>query len=146
LRNRVAETGPGSKADVVIVRDGAEKHVSVTLDEATADRSARRGDGERNGREDGSTALGLSVEPLTPELASRLGVSRSAGGLVVDEVDPDSRAADAGIQSGDIIQSVNRQPVKTVEELREAVKQSAGKPVLLLINRQGSSLFVTVKP
>jgi S1-C subfamily serine protease len=41
---------------------------------------------------------------------------------------------------------VNRRPVQTVDELRAAVKSAAGKPVLLLINRQGTELFVPVKP
>jgi hypothetical protein len=41
---------------------------------------------------------------------------------------------------------VNRQPVKSVEDLRSALKRNADRPVLLLINRQGSNVFVTVKP
>jgi serine protease Do len=145
LRNRVAEAGPGSTADLVIVRDGAEKHVSVKLEELTAERTARRSGGEPDSSDD-RAALGVSVAPLTPELASRLGAPKDASGLVVEDVDADSRAADAGIQPGDIIQSVNRQPVKTIGELRDAVRRSSDRPVLLLINRQGNSLFVTVRP
>jgi serine protease Do len=145
LRNRVAEAGPGSTADLVIVRDGAEKHVSVKLDELNADRSARRTDGEREDSQDGN-ALGVSVTPLNPELADRLGVSRDANGLVVEDVDPNGRAADAGIAAGDVIQSVNRRPVKTVDDLRQTIRQSSDKPALLLINRQGRNVFVTVRP
>jgi serine protease Do len=145
LRNRVAEAGPGTTADLLIVRDGAEKHVTVKLDEASPDRSARRRSGEAE-NSDNQAALGVVVAPLTPELASRLGAPKDASGLVVEDVDADSRAADAGIRPGDIIQSVNRQPVKTIAELRDAVRQSTDKPVLLLINRQGNSLFVTVRP
>ena len=147
LRNRVAEAGPGATAELVIVRDGAEKHVSVKLDEANAGntvRNARRG--ESDGPGDDSAALGVSVAPLTPELAQRLGAPKDVDGLVVQDVNPDGRAADAGIQQGDIIQSVNRQAVKTVDELRTAIRKSTDKPALLLINRQGSNLFVTVKP
>ena len=143
LRNRVAAAGPGSSADLTIVRDGAEKHVSVKLDEANPAKVGRRGEGEPDSTD--KAALGVSVAPLTPEMASRLG-AKGASGLVVQDVDPDGRAADAGIQSGDVIESVNRQPVKTVEELRSALQRSADKPVLLLINRQGSTIFVTVKP
>jgi serine protease Do len=145
LRNRVAEAGPGSTADLVIVRDGAEKHVSVRLDELNADKTARRGGSRPDGAGD-RAALGVSVSPLTPELASRLGAPKGATGLVVEDVDPDGRAADAGIQPGDIIQSVNRQSVNTVDELRDAVRQSRDKPVLMLITRQGRSVFVTVRP
>jgi len=73
-------------------------------------------------------------------------VSKDAHGLVVDDVSPDGRAADAGIRQGDVIQEVNRQAVSTIEDLRAAVKKSSSRPTLLLINRQGSDLFVTVKP
>jgi Do/DeqQ family serine protease len=143
LRNRVAGTTPGTAADLTIVRDGAEKHLSVKLEEANPSKSARGGDGDRDGAD--QAALGVSVAPLTPEMASRLG-TKSTEGLYVQNVDPDGRAADAGIRSGDIIESVNRQPVKSVEDLRSALKRNADRPVLLLINRQGSSVFVTVKP
>jgi len=143
LRNRVAASGPGSTAELTIVRDGAEKHVNVKLDEANPEKVARRGDGEPDSSD--KAALGVSVAPITPEMASRLG-TKSAHGLVVQNVDPDGRAADAGIQSGDVIEAVNRQPVKTVEDLRGALQRNTDKPVLLLINRQGTTIFVTVKP
>ena len=146
LRNRVAEAGPGSSADLVIIRDGVEKHVTAKLDEANPEKLARRGDGESDSTSDDQAPLGVSVAPLTPDLASRLGAPKNARGLIVQDVDPDGRAADAGIQPGDVIESVNRQPVKTVDELRSAVRKSSDKPTLLLINRQGNELFVTVRP
>jgi serine protease Do len=147
LRNRVADAGPGTTADLVVVRDGSERHLSAKLDEASPDKLARRGGGESDGRGgDDKTALGVSVAPLTPELADRMRAPKNAQGLVVEDVNPDGRAADAGIQPGDIIQEANRQPVKTVEDLRAAASRAADKPLLLLINRQGSDIFVTVKP
>src|SRR4029079_9322457 len=77
LRNRVAEAGPGSSADVVILRDGSEKHLTVKLDEATAARSARMRDSEPEASDD-KTALGIAVAPLTPELAERARASKNA--------------------------------------------------------------------
>jgi serine protease Do len=149
LRNHVADAGPGSSADILIVRDGGEKHLTAKLDELDAKRFARGGSdsGERDA-EPGSdnAALGVSVAPLTPELASRLGVSESVRGLVVQNVDPDGRAADAGIRSGDVIEEANRQPVKTVEDLRAAIRRTSDRPTLLLIHRQNADIFVTVKP
>lgn len=143
LRNRVAETAPGSTADVTIVRDGREQHVSVKLDEASSDKIARR-DGDSDGGD--QAALGLSVAPLTPELASQYRLPRNTHGIVVQDVDPDGRAADAGIRAGDVIEEVNRQPVQSVEDLREALRKSTDRPVLLLVNREGSTMFVTVRP
>jgi serine protease Do len=82
---------------------------------------------------------------LTPELASRAGVPKDVRGLLVEEVNPDSRAAEAGMQAGDVIQEVNRKPVETVEELRAAVKAATDRPTLVLVNREGRDLFVTVR-
>jgi len=130
LRNHVADAQPGSTASVVIVRDGAEKTVSVKLEEADVSRESARN------RESGSVdkgALGIAVE-------------RNSKGLVITEVNPDSRAADAGLQQGDVILEVNRQAVQSVDELRSAVRRTTNRPVLLLVEREGRSLFVTVKP
>jgi serine protease Do len=145
LRNRVAEAGPGSSADVVILRDGSEKHLTVKLDEATASKSTRMRDSEPEASDD-KTALGIAVAPLTPELAERARASKNAHGLLVEDVNPDGRAAAAGIQAGDIIQEVNRQPVKSVDDLKAALKKTSDRPTLLLIQRQGNDLFVTVRP
>ncbi|MGH9664877.1 MAG: PDZ domain-containing protein, partial [Bryobacteraceae bacterium] len=69
----------------------------------------------------------------------------STQGVVVDSVSPDSRAADAGLQQGDVVQQVNHRPVKTVEEFRQAAQSSAkGDPVLLLVDRGGNTLFVAL--
>jgi len=149
LRNHVADAGPGSVADLKVLRDGAEKDVKVTLETADARRAARddsesdsdNGGGATNDR----AALGIAVAPLTPELAGQLGVKRDTKGVVVRDVDPDGRAADV-LRPGDVIQEVNRHSVDSVDALRGALKQTADKTVLLLINRQGNDIFVTVKP
>ena len=149
LRNRIADAGPGSSAELKIVRDGSEKQVNVTL-EAVDGRRASRDRGESDSESDGGAkndraALGVSVTPLTPELASQLGVKKETKGVVVRDVDPDGRAADV-LRPGDVIQEVDRRPVESVDALRSALRQSGDKTVLLLINRQGSDIFVPVKP
>ena len=120
----------------------------MTLDEANPEKLAR-GRGDRDGapgEADDTAALGVSVAPLTPELRERTRAPKDAQGLVVEDVNPDGRAAAAGIQPGDIIEEVNRQPVKSVEDLRSALKKATERPTLLLINREGSDIFVTVRP
>ena len=130
LRNRVADAQPGANASVVIVRDGAEKTLPVKLDEAeVSKRSATSG------------------EPAnTDKAALGIGVERGPKGLVITQVNPESRAADAGLREGDVIQEVNRLPVQTVEDLRAAVRKTTNRPVLLLVEREGRSQFVTVRP
>jgi Do/DeqQ family serine protease len=144
LRNRVADTAPGSNATVTVTRDGAEKTLTVKLDEASPAKGAREDRGTSG--EDDKAALGVSVAPLTPELANKLGLKNAnAKGVVIQDVNPDGRAADAGLQPGDVIEQVNRQPVESVDALRAAVKKAGDKPVLLLINRQGNEIFATVR-
>jgi Do/DeqQ family serine protease len=147
LRNRVAEATPGSNATVVIVRDGSEQTLAVKLDEAESSRAARE---SSTGAADDKAALGVAVAPLTPDAAARAGLGRDARGVVVQQVNPDGRAADAGLQPGDIILEVNRQPVQTVEDLRAAVRTAVEKPTLLLVRRAadggGNDIFVTVRP
>jgi serine protease Do len=65
---------------------------------------------------------------------------------VVTDVNPDSRAADAGLREGDVILEVNRQAVQSVDELRTAVRKTTDRPLLLLIEREGHTVFVTVRP
>jgi Do/DeqQ family serine protease len=146
LRNRVAETAPNTTADLLIVRDGAEKHVTAKLDELNARSAGGEFDGDESAREADKTALGVAVAPLTPDMASRLGIAHDTKGLVVQDVDPDGRAMEAGIRAGDVIQEVNRRPVSSVTDLRAALRQTTDRPALLLINRQGANVFVTVRP
>jgi serine protease Do len=143
LRNHVADTPPGSDATVTIVRDGSEKTLTVKLDEANPEKTARNEDSDSKSD---TAALGIAVEPLTPALADRLGVDKDAKGVVVQDVNPDGRAADAGVQPGDVIAQVNRRPVQSVDDLRSAVKNGGNKPVLLLVNRKGTQIFMTVRP
>jgi len=140
LRNRIAAATPGSRATLVVNRDGHQQEIVVTLGEA-ASRTARADTAASDA--DRRASLGVSVAPITPQAAEELGLSAGAHGLVVEEVVTDSRAADAGIQRGDVIESINRQPVRTVDDLRAAVRQTSSRPVLLLINRRGQELFLT---
>jgi len=139
LKNRVADSGPGSRATLSISRDGKQQDMHVTLGEVE-NKLAQRDDGAGEG---GQASLGVAVAPLNAETAQQLGLPRQTKGLVVQEVQPDSRAASAGIQEGDVIQEVNQQPVQTVAALKSAVQQGGTRPLLLLVNREGHDLFLT---
>ena len=89
--------------------------------------------------------MGISVVPLTPDIAQQLQLKPGTTGLVVETVDPTGPAATV-LQRGDVIQEVNRQPVRTPQDLRAAIDKNGNKPALLLINRQGDTAFVPVRP
>ena len=68
-------------------------------------------------------------------------VTGGAQGIVVTDVDPVGPAANAGVQAGDLIVEANRQPVLSVADLEASVQRAGSRPLLLLINRRGASLF-----
>ena len=144
LRNTVAGIAPGTETTVKIARNGVEQDVKVKLGDLTETARAA-GSGGGGGAEQGGATLGVGVVPLTPELAAELGLRRGTQGVVVQSVDPDGPAGEAGLQPGDVIQEVNRQPARTPQEMRAAL-QRAGNRVLLLVNRQGRTTYVTVAP
>jgi Do/DeqQ family serine protease len=142
LRNRVAESTPGSKQELVLIRDGKEQKLTITLDEVEPVR-ARASTGTPG---NDASALGIMVAPMTPELARRENLPQGTKGLMVEDVDANGRAASAGIMPGDVIKQVNRQSVETVEDLRTALGRASDRPVLLLVNREGKDLYLTVRP
>jgi serine protease Do len=143
LRNHIAGTAPSTEITLQTLRDGREQEVHARLSELPADKEAAASSG---GSESRREQLGITVEPLTPDTATRLGLRRGTQGVVVTEVDPAGPAAEAGIEPDDVILQVNREPVKSAAELRAAVGRSAGRPALLLLNRGGRSLFLAVQP
>jgi serine protease Do len=148
FRNQVASTQPGTEVNLTLQRGGREQQLRATLGEFSAEKEGTDNQDSSSGNTNrGDTGkLGISVEPLTPDLASRLGVRSGTQGVVVTAVDEGGPAADAGIQRGDVIEQVNQQPVRLAEDLRAALQRSGTRPALLLVNRRGTTIFVTVTP
>ena len=147
FRNEIAGTPPGRTVTLRIWRDGSEQELRPTLGEFVPEerpsRLTEKSSPEPGGSDSGR--LGLAVQPLTPALASQLGIGPDTQGLVVVEVDPFGPAADAGIQRGDVIEQVNQQPVRSVADLMAAVERSGKDPLLLLVNHRGTTIFVTIR-
>jgi serine protease Do len=151
LRNKVAGTLPGTEIRLTVNRAGSETQLTATLDEFSASDSRTnapgRGDDENGtGPENQSGKLGLTLEPVTPATARRLGLESDSEGMVVTEVDQSGPAAEAGINQGDVIIEINRKPISSVADVTAALEGTADRPVLLLISRKGQTLFLTVKP
>ena len=140
LRNRIASTKPGSDVALDIVRNGSSQTVHATLDTmpAKTERPSR-------GEESEGSGYGMTVEPLTPQIARELQLTKHDAGVVVSDVDPDGAAAAADIHAGDVITQVNGEAVKTPSELKAALIKAGNRPALLLITRNNTDAFVTVK-
>jgi serine protease Do len=136
LPQQVARVVPGAAVQIKVIRDGKEATLSLTIGEMKeTEVAAAAQEGE----------LGLTVQPLTPELAETLGLERSAG-LVISAVKPGSAADEAGLRSGDVLVEINRQPVNNLADYnREIADNDKAKPVLFLVRRGQSSLFLALK-
>jgi serine protease Do len=133
LSARVGVAAPGDKASLEVWRDGKTLSLSATIGNAAEAVTADNNTGEASqGR------LGLALRPLNPEERRQAGVS---GGLVVE--DSEGHAAEAGIQPGDVVLSIDGTPVESVSQLRKLV-QDHGTQVALLIQRGDARLFVPV--
>lgn len=129
----IADIKPGQTARLEIWRDGTKRTVTVTVGRLE---SARAGKPETGASPEGGR-LGLAVRPLTREEQRAIGTT----GLLVEGVS--GPAAEAGVQEGDIILSVNGVPVKDVAQLRNLV---AGKSHVALRVRRGEAiLFIPVE-
>jgi Do/DeqQ family serine protease len=146
LRNQVASLGPNSSASVTVLRNGREQNVQVTLAELP---DRQRPDTEESSNNNGpgvnNQKFGLTLQPLTGDTASRYGLAADDQGLLVTRVDPSGSAATAGIRQGDLIQEVNRQPVRTFAEFSSAVQQSGSRPALVLIKRRDAVVYLTLR-
>ena len=149
LVSMVVATRPGTSVPVTIVRGNERRTLNVTVDELDLEAEA----GGRLSREDTpenseqtATGFGLTVEPITADIARDLQLPRNRGGAVVVEVDRNSAAFNADVRPGDVILEVNRQPVNNVSQVTKALQSaSPGAPVFLLVWRQGQELFIMMR-
>lgn len=149
LRNHVASMKPGSTATVTVMRNGRDQNLQVALaelpDRPRADTDSEESGSNGNGPGVNNQKFGLTLQPLTADNASRYGLDTGDQGLFVTRVDPNGSAASAGIKQGDLIQEVNRQPVRTFAEFSSAIQQSGNRPALVLVKRRNNVIYVTLR-
>jgi Do/DeqQ family serine protease len=145
-RNEIAKLAPSSSATVTLVRNGHEQTVPVTLAELP---DRQQPDSEDTSSDEnaskGNERFGLTLQPLTSDAAQHYGLDADDQGLLVTRIDPSSNAASAGIRQGDLIQEVNRLPVRTFAEFGNALRQSGSRPALVLIKRRNNVIYLTLK-
>ena len=135
----IADTPPGQKVTLRIVRDKKEQTVAIKVGEL-ADESDPNQQLEARDPE-----LGLRVQRITPEAVRRLGLSSSKGVLVI-EVQPGSPADQVGIEPADVIREVNQRPVGNVRDFEQATRLGRrGDRILLLVQRGDNAVFFAVK-
>ena len=148
LVRRVADAPIGEAVEVVVVRDGKQEILQITL--------GRREDAEAETTPAAATpapapsesvVLGMTLTPLTPETAAELGLDVSAAGLVVSAVDEASEAYAKGLRDGDVITEAGQEKVVRLQDIEDRVteaKDAGRKSLLLLVSRAGDPRFVAL--
>jgi serine protease Do len=139
LRMNISMMAPGTAVQLAVVRNGATRNMTVTLGELPAEHASV----EKDSSGTKSELSGISVQNVDPGTARQLGVPANTSGVVVTKVDPSSTAADSGLERGDVIQEVNHKPVRNTADFEAAMRNSKDQ-TLLLVNRQGSTMYVAV--
>ncbi|MFN2426829.1 MAG: DegQ family serine endoprotease [Candidatus Binatia bacterium] len=135
----VASTPVGKSAPLIVVRGGDRITVDVEV--------AKLDDEEETAKPVRATALGLTVQDVTSDIAEQLGLDKNEKGVVVTSVLKNSPAAEAGLEPGDLVVSVGNEPVESAESFRQSLdKATADKGVLVLIRRGDQTLFRVLKP
>ncbi|HVA01045.1 MAG TPA: Do family serine endopeptidase [Terriglobia bacterium] len=142
LTSLVTNTNPGATVTLSILRNGKPLEVKVLLVERPTNLGMRAGEGQGPS---GSALEGVQVQNLTPALRNQLGLPSEVEGVVISNIDPNSPAAQSGLQQGDVIESLDRHPVHNVNDFNTLAGQAKGQ-VLLRINRQGSGAYVVISP
>ena len=148
LTRRVAMLPAGKTAAFTMVRDGVSRTLSVTI-APRKDEQVASAEQAVPGSAPGATgqAMGLGLAAATPDVRHSFNLDDNVQGVVVTKVDPDSDAADKGLQPGDVLVSVGNRSVRTPQDVEKSVAaahSSGHKSILLLVSSDGNPHFVAV--
>ena len=144
LQLMVAETPPGTKVNLQILRGEpgkkpAERNISVALGELPAEKTvAQKNAPKENGSGKMDVLDGVEVADLDAAARQQFDIPRNVRGALVVNVDPDSNAAESGLQQGDVIVGLNRQPVRNADEAVSLSQKANGTSVLLRVWSKGN--------
>ncbi|MFT3773777.1 MAG: Do family serine endopeptidase [Minicystis sp.] len=140
LRMAIAETAPGTSVRMTVLRKGQRTDVTAKLGELPAEEK-QPGGGPHAGP---AGMLGMQIAPITPDLARKLELPPGMTGVVITGVQPDSRAAEAGLRPGDVIQEIDHAPVQGPNDLRRTLEKDAKRAHLLLVRREGEARYLAI--
>jgi serine protease Do len=149
LPRAVANTAPDTDASLTVWRGGKTTELRASLGEAPENPRVASASGDRDQADDErADALGLHLSPLTSDLRRQLNIGRDVQGVVITGIDGNSPPDIRGLSRGDVLVSINQEPVRSPEEAANKLRQAAKsqqKTALLLLNRRGVTQYVGVK-
>ncbi len=142
LQMKVEQQQPGSTIELAVVRNGENMKVPVKLEELGA-----KGGVESASNANGKPRWGIGIADLNPDVRQQVQAPSQVNGAVVEKVTPGSPADDAGLQPGDIIQSVDRKATPNAESVQQALASvPKGDNVMLRVWSNGGSTFRVLHP
>jgi serine protease Do len=142
LQMTVGQKRPGETIHLQVMRDSKSENIPVKLEALGGTKGS-----EVAGTEHGKARWGLSLGELTPEARNELQAHGSVHGALVEDVQPGSPADNAGLQRGDIVMEVNRQPTKSASDVAQVLSNvPKGQDALVLVWSQGGSTFRVLHP
>ena len=145
LTRQVAGLRVGEKASFTVLRDGAKRNLTTTIEKRDADKLAAN---DNNSPSAEPSSLGLNLAPINPALRQQQDLGDNVTGVFVSAVDPNSEAASKGIKSGDVIKRVGNRQVRLPSDVTRAVadaKQAGRGTVLVLVSNPEGEHFVALK-
>lgn len=142
LQLSVAEIAPGTSISMQILRDGETKTIDVTVKQLPG--IEKLADANSSNNSDTGTLNGVEVADLDPQAHQQFNVPGEVKGAVITQVQPGSAAAEAGLKSGDVIQEINRKPVKSAEDAVKLTEKSDDKRTLVRVWENGGSHYIVV--
>ena len=137
IRNMVANNTPGDEHIIKVMREGKPLTFTVVIGELPVDLQGEPGDYQNAFR-------GIGVQDITPELAKKMNIPGRIKGVIVTDVEESSPASGI-LTQGDVIQEINRKRISTLKEYQDiASKINKDEDILVLIFRNGSSVFLTL--
>lgn len=136
----IASRKPGSKAKLAFVRNGKKQEATVTIADRSKLFASRLGEDDENQSEEAPTPskFGITVSSITPDMADRLGITAGKG-VVVKDVKQGSFAEDLGLNRGDVILEVNKQPVNNPDDFTKIESSlKSGQDVVFLVRPRGA--------
>ena len=146
LPKLVAAAAPDAAVKVEIRRNGADQTIDLALGKFKDEQVAAVATGSPQ-EEDGtaSAKLGATLAAITPAARGQLALDDSVSGVVITSLEGDGRAADAGLEVGDVILQVGTSKVASPTDVDDALKDVKSDAVLMQIERQGARIFVGVR-
>jgi len=150
LRLMIGSMAPGTKVQIEINREGQNKTLNVDLAEmpaGAAEQGAEAAPEEAAQPEKATVFGGVAVADITDDVRTALNLPKDIQGAVIADIDADSPAAKAGLREGDVIQEVNKRPVKSAKDLVAISKKlKPTEKILIRVYSQGRSGFVALEP